>query len=217
MVGPQRPVLGALPSWKQSGRVGAASYRLMFSAEEGKVAGTHPSERALAVFDVVLEILRRGQDAGEHSLAADRRSGGSLLGLIHGMAMLAIDGLLMPEKVGSAPLGCGFEHAGGRAGEPIGMTLLAHRGHPLSRTYPARQGLDRPGSPFEPKLIVLPSSNFLREVRRRGSHMNSSAQWLSGPRASCGFRFRSTSLHFTSRRSSSISRDTIPASRSNST
>lgn len=34
MVGPQRPVLGALPSWKQSGRVGAASYRLMFSAEE---------------------------------------------------------------------------------------------------------------------------------------------------------------------------------------
>ncbi|XNY04694.1 hypothetical protein ACMFL9_01750 (plasmid) [Sinorhizobium meliloti] len=36
----------------------------MFSAEEEKAVGMHLSERALAVFDVLLEILRHGQAEG---------------------------------------------------------------------------------------------------------------------------------------------------------
>ncbi|RUV17732.1 TetR/AcrR family transcriptional regulator [Mesorhizobium sp. M7A.F.Ca.MR.245.00.0.0] len=81
-----------------------ALYRLMFSAGEEKAAGMHLNERALAVFDVALEILRRGQTAGSIRKRPIEGQAAAWWGLIHGMTMLAIDGLLVPEKVGSAPL-----------------------------------------------------------------------------------------------------------------
>ncbi|MCF6118350.1 MULTISPECIES: TetR/AcrR family transcriptional regulator [Mesorhizobium] len=81
-----------------------ALYRLMFSAEEGKAVGMHLNERALAVFDVLLEILRRGQAAGSIRKRPIEGQAAAGWGLIHGMTMLAIDGLLVPEKVGPAPL-----------------------------------------------------------------------------------------------------------------
>ena len=81
-----------------------ALYRLMFSAEEGKAVGMHLNERALAVFDILLEILRRGQAAGSIRKRPIEGQAASCWGLIHGMTMLAIDGLLVPEKVGPAPL-----------------------------------------------------------------------------------------------------------------
>ncbi|TIL38900.1 MAG: TetR/AcrR family transcriptional regulator [Mesorhizobium sp.] len=81
-----------------------ALYRLMFSAEEGKAVGMHLNERALAVFDVLLEILRRGQAAGSSRKRPIEGQAAAGWGLIHGMTMLAIDGLLVPEKVGPAPL-----------------------------------------------------------------------------------------------------------------
>ncbi|MCA2406042.1 TetR/AcrR family transcriptional regulator [Rhizobium leguminosarum bv. viciae 248] len=81
-----------------------ALYRLMFSAGEEKAAGVHLNERALAVFDVALEILQRGQAAGSIRKRPIEGQAAAWWGLIHGMTMLAIDGLLVPEKVGSAPL-----------------------------------------------------------------------------------------------------------------
>lgn len=81
-----------------------ALYRLMFSAGEEKAAGMHLNERALAVFDVALEILRRGQAAGSIRKRPIEGQAAAWWGLVHGMTMLAIDGLLVPEKVGSAPL-----------------------------------------------------------------------------------------------------------------
>lgn len=81
-----------------------ALYRLMFSAEEGRAAGMHLDARALAVFDVVLEILRQGQDAGSIRKRPVRGQAAAAWALIHGLTMLAIDGLLVPEKVGPAPL-----------------------------------------------------------------------------------------------------------------
>lgn len=81
-----------------------ALYRLMFSAGEDKVVGVHLNERALAVFDVALETLRRGQAAGSIRKRPIEGQAAAWWGLIHGMTMLAIDGLLVPEKVGSAPL-----------------------------------------------------------------------------------------------------------------
>ncbi|AZO63638.1 TetR/AcrR family transcriptional regulator [Mesorhizobium mediterraneum] len=81
-----------------------ALYRLMFSADEGKAVGMHLNERALAVFDILLEILRRGQAAGSIRKRPIEGQAAAGWGLIHGMTMLAIDGLLVPEKVGSAPL-----------------------------------------------------------------------------------------------------------------
>jgi hypothetical protein len=81
-----------------------ALYRLMFSAGEEKTAGLHLNERARAVFDVALEILRRGQAAGSIRTRPIEGQAAAWWGLIHGMTMLAIDGLLVPEKVGPAPL-----------------------------------------------------------------------------------------------------------------
>lgn len=81
-----------------------ALYRLMFSAEEGKAVGMHLNERALAVFDVLLEFLRRGQAAGSIRKRPIEGQAAAAWGLVHGMTMLAIDGLLVPGKVGSAPL-----------------------------------------------------------------------------------------------------------------
>lgn len=81
-----------------------ALYRLMFSAGEEKAAEMHLNERALAVFDVALEILRRGQAAGSIRKRPIKGQAAAWWGLIHGMTMLAIEGLLVPEKVGSAPL-----------------------------------------------------------------------------------------------------------------
>lgn len=81
-----------------------ALYRLMFSAEEGKAVGMHLNERALAVFDVALEILRRGQAAGSIRKRPIEGQGAACWGLVHGMTLLAIDGLLLPEKVGPTPL-----------------------------------------------------------------------------------------------------------------
>ena len=81
-----------------------ALYRLMFSAEEGRAVGMHLDERAVAVFDVVLEMLGRGQAAGSIRERPVRGQAAAAWALIHGITMLAIDGLLIPEKVGSAPL-----------------------------------------------------------------------------------------------------------------
>jgi hypothetical protein len=81
-----------------------ALYRLMFSAEESKAVGMHLNERALAVFDVGLEILRRGLAAGSIRQRPIEGQAAACWGLVHGMTLLAIDGLLVPEKLGPAPL-----------------------------------------------------------------------------------------------------------------
>lgn len=81
-----------------------ALYRLMFSAEEGRAVGMHLDQRALAVFEVVLDMLGRGQAAGTIRKRPVRGQATAAWALIHGITLLAIDGLLVPEKVGSAPL-----------------------------------------------------------------------------------------------------------------
>jgi AcrR family transcriptional regulator len=81
-----------------------ALYRLMFGAEEGKAVGMHLNERAMAVFEVVLDLLRRGQATGHVRERPIEGQAAACWGLVHGMTMLAIDGLLVPEKVGSTPL-----------------------------------------------------------------------------------------------------------------
>ncbi|MBW8758761.1 MAG: TetR/AcrR family transcriptional regulator [Burkholderiales bacterium] len=81
-----------------------ALYRLMFSAEEGKAAGLHLDERAMAVFEVVLGLLHRGQAAGSVRERPIEGQAAACWGLVHGMTMLSIEGLLLPAKVGPTPL-----------------------------------------------------------------------------------------------------------------
>ncbi len=81
-----------------------ALYRLMFSGEEGGVAAMHSSERALAVFEVVLDILQTGQAEGSVRARPIRGQALACWGLVHGLTTLSIEGLLLPEKVGPTPI-----------------------------------------------------------------------------------------------------------------
>jgi len=81
-----------------------ALYRLMFSGDAGKAVDVHLSERALAAFGVVIELLERGQTEGVLRKRDLRGQAAACWAQIHGITMLTIDGLLLPEKVGPNPL-----------------------------------------------------------------------------------------------------------------
>lgn len=81
-----------------------ALYRLMFSADAGKAADVHLSERALAAFGVLIELLKRGQTDGVLRKRDVRGQAAACWAQMHGITMLTIDGLLLPEKVGPKPL-----------------------------------------------------------------------------------------------------------------
>jgi AcrR family transcriptional regulator len=81
-----------------------ALYRLMFGADAGKAADVHLNERALAAFGVVIELLRRGQTEGVLRKRDVRGQAAACWAQMHGITMLMIDGLLLPEKVGPKPL-----------------------------------------------------------------------------------------------------------------
>jgi AcrR family transcriptional regulator len=79
-----------------------ALYRLMFGADAGKAADIHihSGERALAAFGVMLETLERGQREGVLRKRPIQGQAAACWALVHGLTMLAIGGLLLPEKVG---------------------------------------------------------------------------------------------------------------------
>ena len=82
-----------------------ALYRLMFSGDGGgKAVDVHLNERALAVFGVMLEFLERGQAEGVLRKRDVRGQAAACWAQMHGITMLTIDGLLLPEKVGPNPL-----------------------------------------------------------------------------------------------------------------
>jgi AcrR family transcriptional regulator len=79
-------------------------YRLMFSADAGKAVDVHLSERALAVFGVITELLVRGQTAGVLRKRDVRGQAATCWAQMHGATMLTIESLLLLEKVGPDPL-----------------------------------------------------------------------------------------------------------------
>lgn len=81
-----------------------ALYRLMFSADAGKAADVHLNERALAALGVLIELLKRGQTEGVLRKRDVRGQAAACWAQMHGITMLTIDGLLLPEKVGPKPL-----------------------------------------------------------------------------------------------------------------
>ena len=88
----------------QFGIANPALYRLMFSSESGDAASVHLSERVLRTFGVLLDVLERGQKAGEFKKRPVKGQAAACLAHVHGLTMLAIEGLLLPEKVGPNPL-----------------------------------------------------------------------------------------------------------------
>lgn len=82
------------------GKSNPALYRLMFSAEAGKAADVHLNERALAAFGVLIALLERGQSEGKLRNRDVRGQATACWAEMHGVTLLTIDGLLLPEKVG---------------------------------------------------------------------------------------------------------------------
>jgi AcrR family transcriptional regulator len=85
-----------------------ALYRLMFGAESRNQSDVHLSENAISVFDTVMDVLARGQSDGVFRRRPVRDHATACWSLLHGMTMLSIDGLLLPEKVGVEPLKAAF-------------------------------------------------------------------------------------------------------------
>ncbi len=81
-----------------------ALYRLMFSGNAGSAADVHLSERALAAFGVLIELLERGQADGVLRKRDVRGQAAACWAQMHGITMLSIDGLFLSEKVGPDPL-----------------------------------------------------------------------------------------------------------------
>lgn len=77
-----------------------ALYNLMFSTE-GKSANVNLSQRALAAFEVLIELLERGQSAGVFRKRPVQGQAAACWALCHGITTLAIERLLLPEKVGA--------------------------------------------------------------------------------------------------------------------
>lgn len=82
------------------GLANPALYRLMFGAEVARANGLHREPRAMAAFDLLGDLLRRGQAAGRIIAGPVPGLAGACWAQLHGLTMLEMDGLLRPEKVG---------------------------------------------------------------------------------------------------------------------
>lgn len=87
------------------GQANPALYRLMFGAEAAHAGGLHLDPRAMGAFDVVIDLLERGQAAGLVRKRPVRGQAAACWAQLHGLTMLALDGLLLPEKVGEGAIG----------------------------------------------------------------------------------------------------------------
>jgi AcrR family transcriptional regulator len=77
-------------------------YRLMFSQDVGY--DVHMSERSVAAFGVMLELLARGQATGAIRKASLRAQAAACWAAVHGITTLAIEGLFEPAIVGRNPI-----------------------------------------------------------------------------------------------------------------
>jgi AcrR family transcriptional regulator len=91
-------------AYVQFGTSNPGLYRLMFSAEAGKAVDVHLSERALAVFGVITDLLERGQTEGVLRKRDVRGGAAACWAQMHGITMLTMEGLFQLEKVGPNPL-----------------------------------------------------------------------------------------------------------------
>lgn len=84
-------------------------YRLMFGGEIGRMADIHRDKRALGAFEVVIVLLERGQAAGIIRKRPVRGQAAACWAQLHGLTMLTLDGLLLPEKVGEDAVAAALE------------------------------------------------------------------------------------------------------------
>lgn len=100
----RKELLAAAGAYIAFGVNNPSLYRLMFSSDAGDPHVAHLSERALAALGVVVDTLGRGQLSGAFKRRPLPGQAAACWAQVHGITMLSIEGLLMPEKVGSAPV-----------------------------------------------------------------------------------------------------------------
>jgi AcrR family transcriptional regulator len=100
----RKELLAAAGAYVAFGVNNPSLYRLMFSSEAGDPQLAHLSERALASLGVVVDLLARGQESGAFKRRPVPGQAAACWAQVHGITMLSIEGLLIPEKVGAAPV-----------------------------------------------------------------------------------------------------------------
>lgn len=96
----RREFLAIAKAYIDFGTANPALYRLMFGAGAESARDVHLNARALAALAVVHEFLGRGQQQGIVRRQALAGQAAACWAQVHGLTMLAIDGLLLAEKVG---------------------------------------------------------------------------------------------------------------------
>lgn len=96
--------LAAAKAYINFGTVNPSLYRLMFSADVDKTAFPRLDEAGASAFAALTGILERGQSSGAFKKQPVRGQAAAAWALVHGFTMLAIDGQLLPEKVGAKPI-----------------------------------------------------------------------------------------------------------------
>lgn len=97
----RKELLAVGHAYVQFGVANPALYRLMFSAEAGDPSSVHLNERVLRTFGVLLDVLQRGQESGVFRKRPVQGQAAACWSQVHGLTTLSIDGLLLPEKVGT--------------------------------------------------------------------------------------------------------------------
>ncbi len=94
----------AAKAYIQFGNVNPALYQLMFSRDAGASEEVHLNERAMATLNVLTSLLERGQRQGVFKDRPVNGLAAACWSLVHGLTMLSMEGLLLPEKVGDQPI-----------------------------------------------------------------------------------------------------------------
>ncbi|MFO1206277.1 MAG: TetR/AcrR family transcriptional regulator [Burkholderiales bacterium] len=100
----RKEILAAAGAYIAFGVNNPSLYRLMFSSDAGDPHVSHLSERAMAALGVLMDLLARGQQSGALKRRPLPGQAAACWAQVHGITMLSIEGLLMPEKVGTAPV-----------------------------------------------------------------------------------------------------------------
>lgn len=97
-------LIAAAKAYVQFGTGNPSLYRLMFSADVDKTAFPKLDEAATTAFAELLGIIDHGQQSGAFKKQPVRGQAAAAWALVHGLTLLAIDGQLLPEKVGAKPV-----------------------------------------------------------------------------------------------------------------
>jgi AcrR family transcriptional regulator len=97
-------ILAVAKAYVSFGVANPSLYRLMFSSEVDKNGHDELRGASFATFEVVLDILTRGQRAGALKAASPQGQAAACWALVHGLTILELDRQLLPEKVGPKPI-----------------------------------------------------------------------------------------------------------------